>query len=68
MGLLLVFFAICVYQLAERDGRQRWAWSLGYVTSSLLFGQLLGVGGMADLLVFVIALALVIATKPIKRN
>lgn len=68
MGLLLVFFAICVYQLAERDGRQGWAWSLGYVTSSLLFGQLLGVGGMADLLVFVIALALVIATKPIKRN
>ena len=68
MGMLLVLFAICLYQLADRSDRQGWLWALGYVAVSLLLQQIPAIGGMADFITFVIALALMVATKPINRN
>lgn len=68
MGLLMVFFAICLYQLADRDDRQAWIWALGYIASSLLLGRILAIGGLADLATFIVALVLMIWTKPIKRD
>ena len=68
MGLLLLFFVICLYQLAERSDRQGWLWALGYVAVTLTLQRTTVIGGMADFLTFVIALVLMVATTPTKRK
>ena len=68
MSLLLVFFAICLYQLADKDGRQGWLWAICYAATSMLLGQIARIGGLADLIAFIAAIVIMIYSKPIKRK
>jgi hypothetical protein len=67
-GLLFFFFAIAIYQLADRDNRNGLIWGGGNLAASMLSVNVFGLGGIGVWLAFVGTLIALIYTKPIKRN
>jgi hypothetical protein len=67
-GLVIFFFAMAIYQLADRDNRSGLIWGGGNLAASMISVNVVGLGGIAIWLVFVGTLAALIYTKPIKRN
>lgn len=67
-GLVIFFFAIVIYQLADRDNRNGLIWGGGNLTASIVSVNVFGLGGIAIWFVFVGTLIALIYTKPIKRN
>ena len=68
-GALIIFlFAIIIFQLADRDNRNGWAWGGANLAGSMLSTTVTGLGGIGVYIVFIATLAVMIYLKPIKRK
>ena len=67
-GLIIFFFAIVIFQLADRDNRNGWIWGGANLVGSMLSANVSSLGGVGVYLVFLVSIAALIYSKPIKRN
>ena len=67
-GFFMVFAAIVIFQLADRDNRRGWLWAGINVVAAMILTQLGRLGGLGVYLAFVGTLAALIYTTPIRRN
>mgnify|MGYP001823830960 CR=1 FL=1 len=66
--LIIGLFAVILFQLADRDGKNGWLWSGGYVIVSILFSKLTGDSFIAIYVTFVAAIVFMIWSNPIGRK
>jgi hypothetical protein len=66
-GLFTFFFALIIFQLADKDNRNGWLWGGSNLTASIALSNISGLGGIAVYLVFLATIIALIYTKPIKR-
>jgi hypothetical protein len=67
-GMLLILFAVLVFQLADRDNRNGWIWAGSLVAAAMLMSQVSWLGGFGTYLAFVGTLIALVWTKPLKRK
>jgi hypothetical protein len=67
-GLFVIFFAIVIYQLADKDNRRGWLWGGTNIAGAMLLSKLTGLGGFAVYLAFIISLIMLFWTNPLKRK
>ncbi len=65
--MIILFFAIVIYQLADKDNRNGLIWGGGNLAASMMSVNVFGLGGIGVWLAFVVSLIALIYTKPIKR-
>jgi hypothetical protein len=65
--MVILFFAIVIYQLADRDNRNGLIWGGGNLAASMMSVNVFGLGGIGVWLAFVVSLIALIYTKPIDR-
>jgi hypothetical protein len=66
--LIIAFFSIIIFQLADRDGRNGWLWAGANVAAAMLLAQLTSLGSIAVYLAFIATLITLIWSKPLKRK